>query len=287
MKALATLLLNIFRGYERKHLQLVAAGLAYYFVMALFPALVLLTAVAAYLPVQNGSQRATSFMSHLVPQQGLSLVEPIVTSVAIHRSGLLWLGIISTLWLTSVGAKAIIQGLDIVYGVQTPRSLWLNRLIAFLLTLSVGVLLLLALVLTVIGPLAERILAPLAPAKQAWIHLWPYVQWLLAGTFTFAAIELLYLLAPNTPAKRRTTVPGAAIAAAAWLALAWALGYLFHEFAESKLNTMYGVFATPIALLTWLNLGATAILIGAETNVRLQAHRSLATSDLAEKSVEP
>ena len=283
MKALATLLLNIFRGYERKHLQLVAAGLAYYFVLSLFPALVLLTAVAAYLPVQNGSQRAIAFMSHLVPQHGLSLVEPIVTSITIHRSGLLWLGIISTLWLTSVGAKAVIQGLDIVYGVQTPRSLWLNRLIAFLLTMAVGVLLLLAVVLTVISPLAERILAPIAPAKQAWIQLWPYVQWLLAGTFTFAAIELLYLLAPNAPPGKRTTVPGAVIAAVAWLALAWALGFFFHEFAESKLNTMYGVLATPIALLTWLNLGATALLIGAETNVRLQTDRLLATSGIADE----
>jgi membrane protein len=223
-------------------------------------------------------------MSHLVPQQGLSLVEPIVTSITIHRSGLLWLGIVSTLWLTSVGAKAMIQGLDIVYGVRVPRSLWLNRLIAFLLTLAMGLLLLLAVVLTVISPIAEHILAPIAPAKHAWIRLWPYVQWLLAGIFTFTAIELLYLLAPNTPDKKRTTIPGAVIAAAAWLALAWALGYLFHEFAESKLNTMYGVFATPIALLTWLNLGATAILIGAETNVRLQTNRSLATSNVDEKS---
>ena len=286
MKAFATLLWSIFRGYERKHLQLVAAGLAYYFVMALFPALVLFTALAAYLPVENGSQRATAFLSHLVPHHGLSLVEPIVTSVAIHRSGLLWLGIISTLWLTSVGAKAVIQGLDIVYGVRAPRSLWLNRLIAFLLTFAVGVLLLMAVVLTIIGPLAEHILAPVALAKHVWIRLWPYVQWLLAGTFTFAAIELLYLLAPNAPAKRRTTVPGAVIAAAAWLALAWALGYLFHEFAVSKLNTMYGVFATPIALLAWLNLGATAILIGAETNVRLETFRSPATSDVAEKSAK-
>src|SRR5579884_672692 len=213
MKAFATLLLNIFRGYERKHLQVIAAGLAYYFVMALFPALVLLTAIAAYLPVQNGSQRATSFMAHVVPQQGLSLVEPIVSSVAVHRSGLLWFGIISTLWLTSVGAKAVIQGLDIVYEVRTPRSLWMNRVIAFLLTLAVGVLLLLAVILTVVGPIAERLLVTFALIQYVWIRVWPYLQWLLAGTFTFAAINLLYLLAPNTPVRRRTTVPGALIAA--------------------------------------------------------------------------
>lgn len=288
MKSLATLLLNIFRGYERKHLQLIAAGLAFYFVMALFPALVLLTALAAYLPLQNGAERATSFMSHVIPQQNLSLVQPIVTSVTVHRSGLLWLGIITTLWLTSVGAKAVIQGLDIVYEVHRPRSLWMNRFIAFLLTMAVGVLLFLGVVLTVVGPIAEDLLAAAASVQHVWIRVWPYLQWLLAGTFTFAAIALLYLLAPNTPIKKRTTVPGALIAAAAWLILAWLLGYVFQEFTESKLDAMYGVFATPIALLIWLQWGATAILIGAETNLQLQSHQVFERSTTAtEDAVAP
>src|SRR5690242_6104041 len=104
MKAVATLLLGIFKGYERKHLQLIAAGIAYYFVMALFPGLILLTAVAAYLPIENAPQRATSFLSHVIPKKSLYLVEPLANSITAHRSGLLWLGIITTLWLTSKGA---------------------------------------------------------------------------------------------------------------------------------------------------------------------------------------
>ncbi len=284
MKTLAKLLLDIFKGYERKHLQLIAAGLAYYFVMSLFPALILLTALTAYLPVQNGLQRATSFMSHVIPRQSLSLVEPIATSISLHRSGLLLFGIISTLWLTSVGANSIIQGLDIVYEVRTPRSLWMNRFIAFLLTLAVGALLLFAVVLTVVGPVAERMLATVASVQYVWIRIWPYVQWLLAGTFTFAAIEMLYLLAPNTRFDRRTTIPGALIAAGGWLALAWALSFFFHEFAESKLNAMYGVFATPIAIMIWLKGGATAILIGAEMNLRLQLNKLQAQSKSIEES---
>jgi membrane protein len=276
MKGFATLLLHIFRGFERKHLQLIAAGLAYYFVMSLFPALVLLTAMAAYLPVKDGVQRATSFMSHVIPQQSLSLVEPIVASIAVHRSGLLWFGVITTLWLTSKGAQAIIQGLDIVYQVHAPRSLWMNRFIAFFLTLAVGVLLLLSVALTVIGPIAERMLAAAASVQHIWIRIWPYFQWLLAAAFTFAAIELLYLLAPNVPLRKRTTIPGALIAAAAWLMLSWLLGYFFHEYTESKLSVMYGVFATPIAILIWLNWGALAILIGSEVNVNLQTRKGVA-----------
>jgi membrane protein len=271
MKAFLKLLWNAFRGYERKHLQLIAAGLAYFFAMSLFPALILLTAVAAYLPVRNGAERAESFVAHVVPEQALSLVEPVITSISLHRTGLLWLGILTTLWLTSVGAKAIIQGLDIVYGVQRPRSLWMNRFLAFILTVGVGGLLLLAVVLTIAGPIVETLLERTASVRDLWIQLWPYLHWLLASMFTFAAIELLYLLAPNVPIKKRTTIPGAVIAAVAWLILARALGFFFHEFTHSKLNAMYGVFAAPIALLIWLNWGAAVILIGAEINVNLRS----------------
>lgn len=269
MKAFLTLVLNVFRGYERKHLQLIAAGLAYYFAMSLFPALILLTALTAYLPVRNGAERAESFVAHMVPHQALSLVQPIVNSITLHRTGLLWLGILTTLWLASVGAKAIIQGLDIVYEVETPRSLWINRFLALILTIGVGALLLSAVVVTVAGPMIENLLEHSASVRRLWIYLWPYLQWLLASTFTFAAIEMLYLLAPNIPVRKRTTVPGAVVAAVGWLILAWALGFLFHEFTESKLNTMYGVFAAPIALLIWLNWGAVIILIGAEINVNV------------------
>jgi len=271
MGAFMTLLLNVFRGYERKHLQIIAAGLAFYFAMSLFPALILLTALTAYLPGRNGAERAASFAAHFVPYQALSLVEPIITSIKLHRTGLLWLGILTTLWLASMGAKAIIQGLDIVYEVERPRSLWMNRFLALILTLGVGALLLFAVVLTVVGPILETLLEHTASVRNLWIRLWPYLQWLLASMFTFAAIELLYLLAPNVPARKRTTIPGALVAAVGWLTLAWALGFFYHEFTESQLNAMYGVFATPIALLTWFNWGAVVILIGAEINVNLHS----------------
>jgi membrane protein len=271
MKDFAQLLFSIFKGLERKHLQLVAAGLAYYFLMSLFPGLILLTAIAAYLPIQNGVQQATSFMGHVIPRRSLALVEPILKEVTIYRSGLLWFGIITSLWLTSVGAKAIIAGLDIVYEVHTPRSLWMNRFIAFMFTVGIGVLLLFGVILTVAGPFIETLLANAVSVQNLWIRVWPYLQWLLAGTFTFTAIEGLYLLAPNLPRDRRRTVPGALVATMAWLALSWGLGVFFHEFTSSKLDAMYGIFATPIALLTWLKWGAAGVLIGAELNVNLQS----------------
>lgn len=261
----------IFRGFERKHLSLVAAGLAYYFLMSLVPALVLLTAVVAYLPLQYGMQ---GFMAHVIPRQSMSFIEPVLTTTSEHRTGLLSFGIITTLWLSSIGVKGIIAGLDIVYDVRVPRRLWTNRILAFGLTFAVGVLLLLGAALALVGPGVEALLSTTVSIQSLWMNIWPYVQWLLSAMFTFAAIELLYLTAPNVSAAHRLTIPGAAVAASSWLVLSWGLGFYFHHFGGLKLARLYGILAAPVALMIWLNWGAAAILIGAQLNVSLQCHKS-------------
>jgi membrane protein len=263
----------VLREVERKHLPLVSAGLAYYFLMSMIPALALLTALVAYIPLGGGAQGFRSFMTHVVPSHGLAIIDQVLTTIQPHRTGLLSFSIIATLWLVSKSVKGIISGLDIVYDVHEPRSLWLNRIFAFGLTCGVGLLLLLGMSLTVAGPLLESLLSRVAPVQSLWTTLWPYAQWFLSATTIFAAIELLYVLAPNVSAKRRVTVPGAIIAATIVLSLSWALSFYFYHFGDLKLSVVYGAFATPIALIIWLHWSAKAILIGAEINVNIQAFK--------------
>jgi membrane protein len=259
---------------ERKHLQLAAAGLAYYFLMSLTPGLLLVTAVIAYLPFQNGTEVATSFLGHVIPLQGVPLIEKLLTNVSSHRGGLLSVGVISTLWLTSKGVKGIIAGLDMVYQVKTPRRVWTNRILAFGLTFAVGVLLLLGVILTLAGPILESLVSKILPVQSLWMRIWPYLQWSLAAIFTFAAVELLYVLAPNVPLARRVTVPGALLAASVWMALSWGVGFFFQYFGSTKLDRFYGIMATPITLAIWLYWGALGMLVGAEINLSLQSLRS-------------
>ena len=270
---------TILREVERKHLPLVSAGLAYYFLMSMIPALGLLAAIVAYLPQGSGTQGFRLFLAHVIPSHGLDAIDQVLATIQPHRSGLLSLSIIATLWLVSKSIKGIISGLDIVYDVHTPRSLWLNRIFAFGLTCGIGVLLLLGISLTVVGPMVESLLSRIAPVHSVWTILWPYAQWFLSATTTFAAIELLYLLAPNVPATRRITLPGAVIAAAIVLSLSWALSFYFYHFGDLKLSMVYGAFATTIALVIWLHWSAGAILIGAEINVNIQSYKVRKASD--------
>lgn len=274
---------RIFRNVFKKHLPLAAAGMAYYFLMALFPALVVLTAVMVYLPLKNGTQAATAFLAHLVPPPGVAVIDGLLTRIAPHRTSLLSFGLITTLWLASVGFKGVIWGLDMVYIDQAPRPIWLSRVLAFGLTFAVGLLLLLGVFLTVVGPVLERLVARVVPIPEAWARIWPYVQWSLSAVLLFAAIELLYLLVPRVPAAQRVTVPGALFAALAWLALAWGLGFYLKYFGEFKSDNVYGLLATPIAFMGWMYWSAGAILVGAEINSSLQHFRRLAPSDIEQQ----
>ena len=277
-----TFVIQILKNVERKHLNLVAAGLAYYFIMSLFPGLVLLAGVAAYLPLPQGEQSVTTFLGYVMPPQAASLFAQVLGSIRTHRAGLLSFGIIVLLWLTSKGVKAIIAGLDLVYEVRTPRRVWTNRVLAFGLTFGVGILLLLAVMVMVVGPALKPFLLKAVPEHSLFFSVWPYLQWLPAAIFIFAAIELLYLLAPNLPVRQRVTVPGALVVAATWLALSWGLGFYFQRFGEEKLVRFYEFLATPVAVMIWLYWSAFAILVGAEINASLQAYKNAKAAAPAE-----
>jgi membrane protein len=262
---------NGWRDIERKHLPLAAAGIAYYLLLAIFPALTLLSAVLSYVPVQNGLREATSVLGFVIPPQVMTLISDMLTRITPHRGALLSFGLITTLWLASVAFKGLILGLDMVYGSKSQRPLWVSRILAFVLTIAVGFLLLIGVILSSIGPSVWAHLSRLTPLEsQWWWRVAPYIKWAVSALILFAAIELLYVLGPSVPVSKRRTFPGAACATVVWLALSWGLGFYFQHFGEIKLNGSFGFLAVPALFMSWLYCSAAAVLFGAEINARLR-----------------
>lgn len=262
---------DTWRDIEKKNLPLATAGIAYYLLLSLFPALTVLSAVLSYFPVQNGLREATSVLGFVIPPQVMRPIEELLTRISPHRVALLSFGLVTTLWLASIGFKGLILGLDMVHGSNTQRPLWVSRILALALTLGVGVLLLIGVILTSIGPVLWAQVSGLLPAESLWVQLGPYIKWSVSALVLFAAIELLYVLGPSLPVSRRRTVPGAAAATVIWLALAWGLGIYFHHFGELKFARFFGFLAAPALFMTWLYCNAAAVLVGAEINSRLSA----------------
>ncbi len=112
---------------QNNHTLAMAAGLSYYFVMALFPTLAVLAAVLAYMP-GDLFNHILDAAARLVPPQGMGLVRGIVDDVITPKRGaLLSVSLLGSLWTVSSGFSALIEALDVAYDVPETRSWWDQR----------------------------------------------------------------------------------------------------------------------------------------------------------------
>jgi membrane protein len=252
----------------RNHTLQMAAALSYYFVLSLFPSLILLSAIVAYLPVPNLFDQALSMMARFLPPDSMGLVRRVLSDVITPTRGtFLSFGIVGTLWTASGGFAGAIEALNIAYDVEDDRPFWKTRPLAVGLALVTGALMLVALSVMIVGPRFGDWLAGRAHLSYLFVLLWPYIHWSIAIGFTILAVEALYFLAPNVKQRFLATLPGAILSVACWLALSYLLGLYFRHFAN--FNKTYGTFGAGIALMTWLYWTGFAMLVGAELNSEL------------------
>ena len=276
-------LARTYEGVQRKHTMQMAAGLSYYFVMSLFPLLIVFAAAVAYLPVPNLFDQALGFASRFMPQESMGLVKAVLRQVITpHRGKFMSFGIVGTIWAASGGFSSMMEALNVAYDVPESRPFWKTRPLAIGLTFLIGVLLVIALALMLVGPDFGGWLAAKVGLGSIFVAVWPYLRWSIAIAFAVLAIELIYFFAPNVRQRFRRTLPGAALAVAGWLLLSWALGIYFQHF--TNLNKTYGTLAAAIALMVWLYWTAFAILLGGEINADLlhEEGRRLALKEAAE-----
>lgn len=247
------------------HTMSFAAGLSYYFVLSLFPALIALATIVALLPIPNLFEEILTLMSRFVPPDSMGLVRTIVSDVIKPNKGaLLSFGLIGALWTVSSGFAAMIEGLNIAYDVPETRPIWKTRMLAVGLSFVIGSMFLVAVVAMILGPQFGAWLAAKLHLSQAFAIAWPAMRWGIIITFVVLAIEMLYFLAPNVKQRFRCTLYGALTSIGAWVGLTYLLGLYLRNFADY--NKTYGTLGAAVVLMVWLYWSGFAILIGAELN---------------------
>ncbi|MFB3916013.1 MAG: YihY/virulence factor BrkB family protein [Terriglobales bacterium] len=280
---------NAWNDIMNNHTMSMAAGLSYYFVLSLFPLLILAASLLPYLPVPNLFDQILSSMSHVVPADSMGLVKRVLASVMKqHQGGLLTVGILGTIWAASGGFAGLIEALNVAYDVPETRPVWKTRLLAIGLMFVIGILLVVALGVMILGPMLGQWLSNLVGLGPAFMSAWPIVRWAVAGAFTVIGVELLFFWAPNVKQRFFATLPGAIFGVGFWIGSSYALGIYFQKFANY--NKTYGVLGAAVALMVWLYWSWFAILVGAEINSELVKAGGGGRLELKEKpppAVEP
>jgi len=261
-----------------------AAALSYYFVLSVFPALILLSAALGFLPSLGLLGQILALAARFLPPDSVRLLNHLLTDIfTANRGAFLSIGMLGTLWAASGGFAASIEALDVSYDVTDTRSLWKTRALSVLLALIIGLILLLGMPIMLMGPRFGEYLARHVYVPTPFVLLWPFLHWLLAIGFAVLAVETLYFVAPNVKQRFLATLPGAVLTVTCWIGLTYLLGFYIRHF--GMFNKMYGALGGAIALLIWFYWTSFVMLVGAELNSELA--KASRKGRLVERETDP
>jgi membrane protein len=192
-----------------------AAQLAYYFFLALFPALLFVVALASFFPLDRTMPEVLDAARPFLPGEVVSILRDQLAKISQgHHGGILTFGLLAALWSSSAAVTAIIEALNRAYQVEEGRAWWRVRLTAIALTLALAVLIVVSLALVLVGPTVIERLVPGVPAL-----LWAcgVARWLLAFALVALAIGLVYYFAPDVEQEWVWLTPGSILATVTWI----------------------------------------------------------------------
>ena len=267
-------MINVRRGWvhgrralalmDKKNLGLIAAGVAFYAMLAVFPGLAAVIALWGVIGDPGLVLQEMQQLDGLMPAEVEAVIIGQVAALAAADGLQLgWASLVSVgiaIWSARAGAAALIQGLNAVYDVPNRGGLWHYATALFLTFALIGVALT-ALLCVVIAPIVLA-LVPFEWATQLALELG---RWVLALAVLLIGFALVYRLGPNT--RVRVIFPGAALATLLWAAASGGFSVYLANFAAY--NEVYGSIGAVIAMLMWLFISAWLVLLGGALNAWL------------------
>ena len=246
-----------------------AAQLAYYFFLALFPALIFLIALAGAVASAELITRVVDMMSGVAPPDVVGIVrEQLVSLSQGNQGGLLTFGVVAALWSSSAAMVALIDSLNRAYDVEDARPWWKQRLTAILLTIGVAVFILVSFALVVAGPELAEGIASRVGLGGAFEWSWKVLQWPIVFALVATALGLVHYFAPDVDQDFVFLTPGSVVATVLWLI--GSLGFRFYVVNFGSYNETYGTIGGIMVLLLWLYLSGLVVIIGAEMNAEIE-----------------
>ena len=253
------------RQIRRDNVPIVSAGVAFYAVLGVIPAAIMAVTLYGLFTEPIEAERQIERLLDVLPPDAASVVADQMRPIASSASGFLTVGFVASalglLWTASNATSSTIHAVVIAYDGEDEEPRWAARLAAIGVTITALILLAVVLaMITVLPAWASRVGSAAIALSLRWFAL-------LVIVF-FVALLLYRYAPPRDPPGWGSGVPGAALAAIAWLAVSFGFSVYVENF--GRYNQTYGALGGGIILMMWFFLSAMAVLVGAELNAVIE-----------------
>jgi membrane protein len=249
----------------------IAAQLAYYFFLSLFPALLFLVALASFFPLYSFTDELMRLLGPVAPEAVVALLQDQLTSLS--NSGdasLLSIGLLMALWSSSAAMVSVIDAMNRAYDIEDSRTWWKRRAVAIALTIGLALFILTSFGLIVAGPWLADFLGRHLGLAPAFTLAWKILQWPVVFLLASTGFALVYYFAPDAEQEWVWITPGALVATILWFLASLAFRYYVVNFGNYE--EAYGTLGGIILTLLWFYITGLAMVIGAELSAEI--HRA-------------
>jgi membrane protein len=250
-------------------IQAVAAGVTFYALLALFPAIAAFVSLYGLFADPSTISEQLSALGGLLPGGAIEVIGGQVQRLTAHQGSALGFaslfGLAVSLWSANAGMKAVFDALNVAYDESEKRNFfWLNL---WSLGFTLGAILFIAAAFSAVVVL---------PVVLNFVGLGSVTEWVIRlgrwpalFIIILLGLSVLYRYAPSRDRARwRWVTPGSLLAAVGWMAFSMLFSWYISNF--GKYNETYGSLGAAIGFLTWVWLSTTIVLVGAELNAEIE-----------------
>ena len=277
------ILWRVYEEINNDRILAVAAGVTFYGLLALFPAIAALVSIYGLFAEPATIQDHLNLLSGVLPGGALEVISEQVKRITSKGGGALgfafFSGLAISLWSANAGMKAVFDALNVAYNEEERRGFIALNLRSLVLTLGMMLFILVAVGAIVVIPILLNLMGLGRVAEWIiWIARWPV---LLGAIMLLLAV--LYRYGPSRDtAQWRWISAGSIVAAVVWVVASMLFSWYVANF--GSYNETYGSLGAVIGFMTWMWLSTTIVLVGAELNAEIE-HQTV--QDTTEGSRKP
>lgn len=266
---------------KRDQLPLRSSAISFNFLLAIFPSIIFLFTLVAYIPISgmNNEQKSEYIQNEvlrpLMPESGYEFMKTTIGDiVSIKRGGLLSIGFLLAFYFSTNGVRMMMLAFNKDHPIYKKRGFWRRRGASIRLTFYLFVLFIGSILLIIAGDhVIEWIGNKITWQDSTGYFVLSVLQWMIILLLFFTGISLIYYYGPSKHDRWRFITPGATFATI--LSIFASIGFAQFVNNFGRYNEVYGSIATLIVLMIWLNINSLVLLVGFEINNSVDINRIL------------